>query len=85
MIMIDRCLNEVILNNSLRASNELQYAYVTTVLRYIDGGLDEAYEHCVGRGVNYMLAYTLVNDLVHKEIPFPHTIEEAIVVDRVHN
>lgn len=83
--MIERYLTEALLNGSLRASNELQFAYVMVVLKYLDYDLDVAYEYAVIRDVNYMLAYSLLNNLIHKELVFPHTIEEAIAVDKINN
>lgn len=81
--MVEIYLTEVLLNGSLRASNELQYAYIMVVLKYLDSDLDVAYDYAASRDVNHMLAYSLLNNLIHKELTFPHTIEEAIVKDRV--
>lgn len=81
--MVERYLTEALLNGSLRASNELQYAYVIVVLKYLDSDLDAAYDLASNRDVNHMLAYSLLNNLIHKELTFPHTIEEAIAKDLV--
>lgn len=81
--MINKHLTQALLDSHLRASNELQLAYVSVVLKYLDSTLDEACEFAEKQSNNHILAYHLLNNMVHKEIKLPHTIEEAIVKDHL--